>query len=141
MTHWECTEEEYQILVSKGRIKAVNGVEVEKPKESKYHSNKTEVDGIMFDSLKEANYYCELKILVKANTIQGFELQPKLELQPAFEWCGQKIKAIYYKADFKVTDNYGHEYYVDTKGFKTKEYLIKKKMLLYRYPGIDFREE
>lgn len=140
MTHWECTEEEYQSLVAKGRIKSVNGVEVEKTKESKYHSNKTEVDGKTFDSKKEANYYARLIYLQLAGEIKEIELQPSFELQPSYKRDGKTIRSINYKADFKVTDKEGHEYYVDTKGFKTKEYLIKKKMLLYRYPGIDFRE-
>lgn len=39
-----------------------------------------------------------------------------------------------------ITEADGHIYYVDTKGMRTQVYLIKKKMLLYRYQDIDFRE-
>lgn len=108
---------------------------------SKYGAVKTTVDGIVFDSKKEANYYCELKMLQMAGEIKDFELQPEFVLQDSFKHLGKKIRPIVYRADFKVTDATGQIYYVDTKGFKTKEYMMKKKMLLFQNTGIDFREE
>lgn len=73
--------------------------------------------------------------------VKSIELQPEFVLQPAYEIAGKKIRPIIYRADFKVTEADGHIYYVDTKGMRTQVYLLKKKMLLYKYPDIDFREE
>ena len=106
----------------------------------KYGNSITEVDGIRFDSEKEADYYWDLHWLMREGTVKEVELQPKFVLQPGYKREGKKIRPIIYKADFKVTEAGGHVYYVDTKGMKTPVYLLKKKMLLYRYPDIDFRE-
>ena len=100
----------------------------------KYGNAITEVDGIRFDSRKEAKYYEDLLWQQRTGAVKS------IELQPAYEVAGKKIRPIIYKADFKVTEASGHVYYVDTKGMRTQVYLIKKKMLLYRYPDIDFRE-
>ena len=100
----------------------------------------TEVDGIRFDSEKEADYYWQLHWMMREGTVKEVELQPKFVLQPGYKHEGRKIRPIIYKADFKVTEADGHVYYVDTKGMKTPVYLLKKKMLLYKYPDIDFRE-
>lgn len=106
----------------------------------KYGNAITEVDGIRFDSRKEAKYYEDLLWQQRTGAVKSIELQPEFVLQPAYEVAGRKIRPIIYKADFKVTEADGHVYYVDTKGMKTPVYLLKKKMLLYKFPDIDFRE-
>lgn len=106
----------------------------------KYGNAITEVEGIRFDSRKEAKYYADLLWLQRTGTVKSIELQPEFVLQPSYEREGKKVRPIIYRADFKVTEADGHVYYVDTKGMRTQVYLIKKKMLLYRYPDIDFRE-
>lgn len=112
-----------------------------KPSGSKYRSRKTEVDGITFDSAKEAKYYIELKLRQKAGEIASFELQPTFILQEGFRTKnGKKEREIRYKADFRVVYLDGREEIVDTKGYKTKDYLLKRKMLLFRYPEINFVE-
>lgn len=88
-------------------------------KKAKYRSYKTSVDGHTFDSLKEANYYNELKLRLKANDIKGFCLQPTFILAPGLK----------YKADFIVFHNDGTYDIIDVKGYKTKEYIAKKKVL------------
>lgn len=111
-------------------------------KSSKYHSQKMIMDGITFDSKKEAQKYCELKLLKKAGEIADFQLQPEFILQEGYrDNTGRWIRPIKYKADFKVTYPNGREVIIDTKGYKTKVYQIKKKMLLKRYPNIEFVEE
>lgn len=110
------------------------------PRESKYHAEKASLDGIKFDSKKERDYYAELLLLKKAGEVVKIELQPQFILQPCFEHDGKKEKPIIYRADFKVTYADGHIEIVDTKGFKTDVYGIKRKMLLYRYPNIFFKE-
>lgn len=60
-------------------------------KKNKYRNIKTTVDGIEFDSRKEADYYCQLKLLKRAGEIKDFGLQPRYELQPTFKKNGTKI--------------------------------------------------
>lgn len=128
-------------LLSKVRSDSATKLNITKPApESKYHNKTTEVDGILFDSQKEADYYTDLLWLKQSGAVKSIELQPEFVLQPGYEREGKKIRPIIYRADFKVVEASGHIYYVDTKGMKTQVYLLKKKMLLYKYPDIDFRE-
>ncbi len=106
----------------------------------KYHNKKVVIDGITFDSKKEGNYYCELKILKMAGKVKDFEMQVPFELQPKFKHDGKTIRAIKYVADFVVNYPDGRQVVIDTKGFRTKDYLLKRKMLLYKYPDIVFEE-
>ena len=110
------------------------------PKKSKYHSSRTEIDGIKFDSKREAQYYAELKIRQRAGEIVKFELQPEFILQPGYTRNGKKIRPIIYRADFKVFYPDGREEIVDTKGYRTREYRNKVKMLLKMHPEIWFTE-
>lgn len=106
---------------------------------NKYHNTKTTIDGIKFDSKAEAKRYIELKLLQKAKKITDLQLQPKYELQPKYKNNkGENIRAITYKADFSYTE--GNKVIVeDVKGMETKEFKLKKKLLEYKYPNIDFR--
>lgn len=107
---------------------------------SKYNARKAVIDGITFDSKKEAGYYCELKMLKMAGKVKEFEMQVPFELQPKFKHGGNTVRAIKYLADFVVTYTDGHVEVVDVKGDPTDVYKLKRKMLLYRYPDINFRE-
>ena len=111
------------------------------PTRSKYGSRKVEVDGIKFDSAKEAKRYKELLILQKAGEIYEIELQPPFILQEAYKRLGKSIRPIIYRADFRVYWKDGRVQVIDTKGYMTPEYKLKKKMLLFKYPEIDFTEE
>ena len=108
---------------------------------SKFHSQKTIIDNTTFDSKKEADKYCELKLLKRAGEVKEFVLQPVFELQPKFTVAGKTLRAIKYVADFRVTWADGSVEVIDTKGYKTKEYCIKKKLFLFRYPDVKFTEE
>ena len=92
-------------------------------KTSKYKANKTSIDGHTFDSQKEADYYCELKCRLQAKDIKGFCLQPTFILAPNLK----------YKADFIVFNNDNSVEVIDVKGFKTKEYITKKKVFEDKY--------
>jgi len=96
---------------------------------NKYRAKKTTVDGIKFDSKKEAARYCELKQLERIGEIERLELQPKFELLPPFVCGGKKIRGIVYRADFSYYRD-GARVVEDVKGFKTKEDRVKKKILL-----------
>lgn len=87
-------------------------------KQSKYKSIKTSIDGHTFDSRKEAEYYNELKLRLKTGEIKGFCLQPTFIL-------AEEVK---YKPDFIIFNNDNTSEIIDVKGFKTKEYKIKKKI-------------
>ena len=117
-------------------------VEEENPeKKSKYSSAKTDVDGIRFDSKKEAEFYAELKLREKAGEISRLRLQPIYLLQEAFKHEGKQYREIEYVADFEYIEN-GETVVVDVKGFRTPVYMIKRKLFLYRYGDkVKFIEE
>ncbi len=129
------TEEQYREYLAKKK-----GIPLDKPnRRSKYNNQKTVVDGIQFDSIKEAEYYCKLKILKKAGEIKDFGLQPRFELQPAFEKNGKKFRPITYVADFVIVNNDGTTDVVDVKGFETQVFKIKRKLFEYKYPDLNLK--
>ena len=108
---------------------------------NKYHAIKTKLDGITFDSRKEAERYAELKLLERANKIAFLELQKRFCLIPSFEHDGIKERATYYIADFYYYDiEKGCYVAEDTKGMRTEVYKLKRKMFLLTYPKIKFIE-
>lgn len=103
-------------------------------KKSKYNNNKTEVDGIVFDSEREANRYKELRGLLKIGVIGMLRLQVSYELN---EGGSHSVK---YIADFEyIISNTGEKVTEDSKGFKTREYLRKKRLMKKIY-GITIKE-
>jgi hypothetical protein len=105
----------------------------------KYKAKKTTVDGITFDSKREARRYQELKLLEQAGTICELELQPRFTLQRAFKDNeGNHIRAITYKADFQYIED-GEIIVEDSKGFWTQVFKIKRKMFLFFYPDYYLR--
>lgn len=123
--------------------------------QNKYGNKKITLDGLSFDSRKEARRYSELKLLERAGKIKDLELQKSFELIPAqYEDTGEVYargekkgqpkrgkcieKAVTYKADFVYIEN-GKTIVEDTKGFRTKDYIIKRKLMLHTH-GIRIRE-
>lgn len=99
-------------------------------RKNKYNNKKTIVDGIKFDSKKEAKRYKELKILLDARIIKNLELQPRFLLLDKYKQDGKTIRKIEYVADFRYFDNeLGKEVVEDVKGMKTAIYKLKKKWL------------
>ena len=110
---------------------------------NKYHSRKITRDGITFDSTREYRRYCELKLLERAGQISTPERQVKFVLIPAqYEGEGKSRRCIErecaYIADFAYLEN-GILVVEDAKGFRTKDYIIKRKLMLYMH-GIRIRE-
>lgn len=101
---------------------------------NKYHNRKvTSFDGIEHASQKEANRWCELKLLERAGKIKDLQRQVKFTLIPA-QYEGKKLieRECAYIADFVYIDTESGKMIVeDTKGFKTKDYVIKRKLMLY----------
>ena len=105
------------------------------PPKNKYRNEKVFADGQTFDSKKEYYRYCDLKLLEQAGLVSDIQRQVKFELIPKQE--GER--AVTYVADFVYTDNNGKKVVEDTKGVRTKEYIIKRKLMLWRY-GIKILE-
>ena len=113
----------------------------------KYNNKKIIVDGIKFDSKKEAKRYKELKMLEKAGIISNLQRQVKYTLIPAqYEHTGEVYtkgnnkgkpkkgrlieRECAYYADFVYICD-GETVVEDTKGMKTPDYIIKRKLMFY----------
>lgn len=108
---------------------------------SKYKAKKTSIDGIKFDSQKEANRYLDLLVLQRAGLIQDLHRQVRFELQPSYKKNGKTIRAITYIADFVYYDTFkGEKIVEDTKGYRTEIYKLKKKIFEYKYPNLEIKE-
>ena len=122
---------------------------------SKYHSRKVTVDGVTYDSTKEYRRFKELSLLERAGAIQNLQRQVKFVLVPAQrEFCNEiytkgrnkgcfkpgKLleKECSYIADFVYIQN-GKTVVEDTKGFRTKDYIIKRKLMLWVH-GVHIKE-
>jgi hypothetical protein len=117
---------------------------------SKYHSKKVTYNGEVYDSIKEWKRHEGLKLLEKAGAIEDLQRQVKFVLIPAQyepKWfprlnkmgngkCIERECA--YIADF-VYKKDGETVVEDTKGFKTKDYIIKRKLMLKEH-GIRIKE-
>ena len=100
---------------------------------SKYHSTPTEVNGIRFDSKREANRWAELRLLERAGKIEKLKRQVKYLLIPSQYRDGKCIeRECSYLADFVYVKD-GHLVVEDCKGFRTPEYKIKRKLMLQLY--------
>lgn len=125
----------------------------------KYGNKKVVVDGIQFDSKKETQRYCELKLMQRAGVISDLQLQKEFELIPAqyesFERYGKKgqrlkdgqrciEKSCIYKADFAYMKD-GRQVVEDVKGYRDPQsagyakFVIKRKLMLHLY-GIKVQE-
>ena len=108
----------------------------------KYGNTQVTVGGIVFDSQKEAYRWCELQMLERGKAIRDLQRQGPYQLMPnQRDENGQLIeRAVKYVADFVYTDcKTGRMVVEDTKGMKTKDYIIKRKLMLYIH-GIRIRE-
>lgn len=113
-------------------------------KSNKYKNTKITIDGETFDSQKEYRRYCDLKLLEKSGNIKNLQRQVKFLLIPSqFEEVTdakgkpkQKCveRACVYVADFQYINAHTGELVIeDTKGVRTKDYIIKRKLMLSVY--------
>lgn len=119
-------------------MKKQGQVERDKPRKSKYGAVKTWVDGICFDSKKEAEKYNALKLLAKCGLIKGFLYHGKIILA---EGLDKDSQALTYVPDFVVIKEDGTADIIDTKGMETPEFKIKMKTLKAKYPDLEVRTE
>lgn len=128
-------------------------VEIRGEEMSKYHSKKITVDGETFDSKKEYRRYRELLLMERAGVITNLQRQVKFLLIPTqYEHFprygkngkeltpGKRVveKEVSYYADFCYTEN-GRDVVEDTKGVRTPDYIIKRKLMLHIH-GIRIKE-
>ena len=124
---------------------------------NKYGASKVEYDGITFDSKKEERRYKELRLMERAGEIKGLKRQVRYSLIPAQRAASKEIykrgarkgenkpgklleRECSYIADFVYTrTSDGATVVEDTKGMRTKEYILKRKMMLY-FHGIRITE-
>jgi hypothetical protein len=107
---------------------------VKKPK-AKSWSKKVTIDGIIFDSTMEGDYYLLLKDQKAKGLIKDFKLQPEYVLQEKYTTpYGKKLQDIVYTADFLVTYNDNSQLVIDVKGRIPRDFTIKRKLYEHRYP-------
>lgn len=103
-------------------------------RKNKLNAEKVQVDGIQFDSKKEARHYMDLKLLERAGEIHHLQCHPKYNL----EVNGHKVCAFW--PDFEFTDKHGVRHVQDVKGYKGgstwNAYRIKAK-LFHAIHGIE----
>ena len=91
---------------------------------NKHHAVKTVVDGITFDSKKEAKFYCDLKFRRQLGEVKYFHRQVRFDLPGNTS----------YRVDFQIFYPDGHVQYIDVKGRRLKEYIKNKKQVEALYP-------
>lgn len=115
---------------------------------NKYHSKKIQKDGMTFDSKKEYDRFKQLQKLAKEGKIKNLMRQVQFPLLPSQKVEGRVVeRPCRYIADFTyfefagVFDGNEEWRYVveDAKGFRTKDYILKRKMMLWLH-GIQIRE-
>lgn len=117
----------------------------------KYRNKKILIDGQTFDSRKEGRRWRELRLLEAAGQINSLQRQVKFVLIPPQREPGTIGKRGAYKpgplverecsylADFVYKTRDGKTVVEDTKGIRTKDYIIKRKLMLYIH-GIRIKE-
>ena len=134
-----------QILEKLGREQAWAAMD----KPEKYHNRKCtvtipgSVKQITFDSVKEARRFGELELMKNTGKIRDLRLQVNFTLQEGFTTAsGERVRPIVYRADFvyqEPSPTGWRTIVEDVKGVRTKEYSMKRKMMLEKF-GVDIRE-
>ena len=102
---------------------------------NKYGAKKVEIDGHVFDSRLEGRYYEHLVYLMNDGVVESFEMKKSYTLLDKFPHpkTGKTVRAIKYTPDFEVIYADGHVEVVDTKGMKTRDFIMRCKMFMFRY--------
>lgn len=107
---------------------------------SKYRNCRVTVDGLSFDSMGEAAYWNQLRLMERSGLIAGLERQvPFVLVEGEAGPDGRKMRAVKYVADFVFTDRDGKRHVQDFKGVRTAVYRLKKR-LMWHVHGIDIEE-
>jgi hypothetical protein len=106
---------------------------------SKYGNTKTVVDGITFDSAREAARYSVLSAMAARGEISQLQIQVPFDVVPAAIVAGKKCRARRYVADFVYRSAAGDLVVEDVKGMLTPMYLLKRHLMKVVH-GIDIVE-
>lgn len=114
---------------------------IAKKRKNKYGNHKITYCGEEFDSQAELQRYAALKLVQRSGRIFGLERQVKFVLIPKqYDDEGKLIeRECSYIADFMYYDQDGNRHVEDVKGVRTKEYIIKRKLMLQEW-GIRVEE-
>lgn len=99
---------------------------------SKYNNRKIRVGGELFDSKREYNRWCELRLLERSGIICNLQRQVKFRLIDSQKTPERTERPCDYIADFVYYEN-GNRIVEDCKGMRTDVYKIKRKLMLERY--------
>lgn len=141
-------------IIKKNKKNTKTKVVAKSSSKAKIRRTKVEIDGIVFDSKMESNYYLKLKDDLANNRIKGFSLQPEFILQEKFiivegrvvygsdkdfnklkrKYKAETVRQIKYTGDFLIEELDGSFKVVETKGLSTPEFEIRKKLFQCRYP-------
>lgn len=105
---------------------------------SKYNNRKIRVGGEVFDSKREYNRWCELRLLERSGIIRNLQRQVKFRLIDSQKTPERTERPCDYIADFVYYEN-GKRIVEDCKGMRTDVYKIKRKLMLEKY-NISIRE-
>ena len=97
---------------------------------SKYNNTKVRIGGEVFDSKREYRRWSELRLLERAGLINKLERQVRFRLIDGQKSEDRTERPCDYIADFVYYED-GELIVEDTKGFRTKDYIIKRKLMLY----------
>lgn len=96
-------------------------------------------DGIVFDSVMEMKFYRDVLCPeVESGLVKRYDLQKEFVLQPKFTRDGKTVRPITYVADFYIEYIDGRKIVIDTKGCPDAKAMIKRKMMWYVYPDVDY---
>ncbi len=108
---------------------------------NKYGAKKIEIDGHVFPSKRESEYYLLYRDMLQRGEIIKLELQPKFTLIPHFvNWAGKSVRPCHYTADFLLTYPDGRKKVVEVKGFRTRDYMLRRKLFEWQYGEYEFEE-
>ncbi len=105
---------------------------------SKYNNQKIRVGGEVFDSKREYNRWCELRLLERSGIIRNLQRQVKFRLIDSQKTPERTERPCDYIADFVYYEN-GKRVVEDCKGMRTDVYKIKRKLMFEKY-NISIRE-
>ena len=89
------------------------------PKENKYHARSVDIDGMRFDSQREARRFQELRLMEMASQISDLKRQEVVMLSSGITW---RMDFTYVERGLRVLE--------DFKGAMTREYKLKRRLLI-----------
>lgn len=101
---------------------------------NKYRNRRVTIDGLKFDSVREAKRYKQLAVLERAGLIDA------LRRQVRFPLIVNGVLVCTYVADFTYTDESGRKVIEDAKGYATREYKTKARLFAALHPGLSISE-